>query len=82
MPLASCTDFGFASVLRELELPRGTLATGLVSFNLGVECGQVAIVAAALPLLRKLLRARPPFAAVASACVAVLGAVWAVQRLG
>ena len=74
--------FGFASVLRELELPRGTLATGLVSFNLGVECGQVAIVAAALPLLRKLLRARPPFAAVASACVAVLGAVWAVQRLG
>jgi hydrogenase/urease accessory protein HupE len=73
--------FGFASVLRELELPRAILATGLVSFNLGVECGQVAIVAVALPLLRRLLRAWPRFATVASACVAALGAVWAVQRL-
>src|SRR5260221_243383 len=32
--------FGFASVLRQLQLPRAVLATGLVSFNLGVECGQ------------------------------------------
>jgi hypothetical protein len=72
--------FGFASVLRELELPRAVLATGLVSFNLGVECGQLAIVLLALPLLGR-LRAWRPFAPAASACVAALGALWLVQRL-
>jgi hydrogenase/urease accessory protein HupE len=73
--------FGFASVLRQLELPRALLATGLVSFNLGVECGQVCIVLLALPLLRR-LRTWKTFAPAASACVAVLGAVWLLQRLG
>jgi len=72
--------FGFASVLRELQLPRALLATGLLSFNLGVECGQLAIVLAALPLLRR-LRGFKPFAPAASACVAALGMVWLVQRL-
>ncbi len=44
--------FGFASVLVELGLPQGTLALALalVAFNLGVEAGQLAIVAAFLPL--------------------------------
>jgi hydrogenase/urease accessory protein HupE len=73
--------FGFASVLRELDLPRAVLATGLVSFNLGVECGQVAIVLAALPVLKALLRKWSPFAPAASACVSLLGALWLVQRL-
>ncbi len=36
---------GFASVLLDLGLPGGALLTGLVGFNLGVEVGQVAIVA-------------------------------------
>lgn len=72
--------FGFASALRELQLPRAVLATGLVSFNLGVECGQLVIVAAALPLLTWLRQFRP-FAPAASACIAGMGAVWLTQRL-
>jgi hypothetical protein len=72
--------FGFASVLRELDLPRNVLATGLVSFNLGVEVGQVAIVLAAVPLLRR-LRALPAFSPALSACVSALGAFWLFQRL-
>jgi hydrogenase/urease accessory protein HupE len=72
--------FGFASVLRELQLPRAALAAGLVSFNLGVECGQVCIVVVAFPLLRYLRRA-PAFAPAASACVAGLGGLWLVSRL-
>ena len=36
--------FGFASVLRELGLPSGGMARSLLSFNLGVELGQIAIV--------------------------------------
>jgi hydrogenase/urease accessory protein HupE len=72
--------FGFAAVLRELQLPRAVLATGLVSFNLGVEVGQVCIVLLALPLLRR-LRAWPRFAPTAAACVAALGCFWLVQRV-
>jgi hydrogenase/urease accessory protein HupE len=72
--------FGFASVLRQLELPRRLLATGLVSFNLGVECGQLCIVLLALPLLRR-LRTWKAFAPAASTCIAALGAIWLLQRL-
>ena len=40
---------GFANVLAELGLPAGALAVALVSFNPGVEAGQLAIVSAILP---------------------------------
>ena len=42
--------FGFASVLADLGLPQGALLLALVGFNVGVEVGQMAIVAAFLPL--------------------------------
>lgn len=42
--------FGFASVLTELGLPRDALVLALVGFNLGVEAGQLSIVAVFLPL--------------------------------
>jgi len=41
---------GFASVLAELGLPPSARALALMAFNLGVELGQLAIVAAFLPL--------------------------------
>ncbi len=41
--------FGFASVLAELGLPQETLVLSLLGFNLGVELGQLAIVAVFLP---------------------------------
>jgi hypothetical protein len=42
--------FGFAAVLTDLGLPPDSLLLSLVSFNVGVELGQLAIVAAFLPL--------------------------------
>jgi hypothetical protein len=42
--------FGFAAVLTDLGLPQDSLLLSLVSFNIGVEIGQLAIVAAFLPL--------------------------------
>lgn len=42
--------FGFASVLSDLGLPHGSLLVSLVSFNLGVEIGQLAVVVLFLPL--------------------------------
>lgn len=41
---------GFASVLRDLGLARGSLALALSGFNIGVEIGQLAIVLALVPL--------------------------------
>ncbi len=75
--------FGFASVLTDLGLPRGSLLSSLFGFNLGVEVGQLAIVAAFLPVAF-MLRAtkfytRAVFAG-GSAAVAVIAAFWLVER--
>jgi hypothetical protein len=43
--------FGFASVLSEIGLPKSALVLSLVSFNIGVELGQLSVVAVAAPLL-------------------------------
>lgn len=48
--------FGFAAVLTDLGLPHDSLLLSLVSFNVGVEMGQLAIVAAFLPLAYLLRR--------------------------
>jgi hypothetical protein len=42
--------FGFASVLTDLGLPRDALVSSLFGFNVGVELGQLAIVAGFLPV--------------------------------
>jgi len=76
--------FGFASALSELHLPRSALVAGLVSFNLGVEVGQVAIVALAFPILRwlrTLPRFQPWGPRLLSGAIAVFGLVLLVLRL-
>lgn len=77
--------FGFASVLRELELPRYALGWSLFSFNFGVEIGQACIVLAVAPLLA-LLRKRSQIAArrvvfAGSLVVILAGAYWFGERL-
>ena len=75
--------FGFASVLADLGLPRGTLAVALVGFNLGVECGQLAIVAAFLPLayvLRGTAFYRRGVFVGGSALIAAVAGIWFAER--
>ena len=75
--------FGFAGALSELHLSKAGLATALLSFNVGVEAGQGAIVAVAFPLLG-LLRRRPALALVGlragSLAIGAAGLVWLAQR--
>jgi hypothetical protein len=76
--------FGFASVLRELHLPRSGIAAALVTFNIGVEIGQVCIVALAVPLFALLRRTRwfePAGVRLCSVAVGCLGLTWFVQRV-
>jgi hypothetical protein len=48
--------FGFAGVLTEIALPQERLLPALLGFNVGVELGQLAIVAAVWPVLASLAR--------------------------
>jgi len=77
--------FGFANVLREMDLPARALGWSLFSFNLGVEIGQLAVVlvvATALEALRRwsaVAGRRVAFAG--SLLVIAAGAYWFVQRV-
>jgi len=77
--------FGFASVLKELELPRQALGWSLFSFNVGVELGQMCIVLLVSPLLALLQQKNEKFArnvvTVAALVVIAAGGFWFVQRL-
>lgn len=75
--------FGFASVLADLGLPREALVLALVGFNLGVEGGQLAIVAVFLPLafaLRHSAFYRRAVMVGGSLLIAALAGVWLVER--
>lgn len=75
--------FGFASVLREMELPRSGLALSLFTFNLGVEIGQVVIVGLFWPLLLALDRTRHRtfVMRLASSVIVAFGLFWLLERV-
>lgn len=75
--------FGFATALRELGLAPGALARSLLGFNLGVELGQLAIVALFLPLAwwaRHTVFYRRVVLGGGSVAIAVLALLWLVER--
>lgn len=74
---------GFASVMQELELPEGEVLKPLVGFNLGVEAGQVTVLALAFLLCFAFLKKEgfQVFRKVASGLIALVGLYWAVERL-
>jgi hypothetical protein len=76
--------FGFANVLADLGLQSGALAAPLVGFNLGVEIGQLAIVAAFLPLAYAFRNTRLYLRMVlagGSGAIMLVAAVWLGERL-
>jgi hydrogenase/urease accessory protein HupE len=83
-PFGLIHGFGFAGALREIALPRSAVPGALVSFNLGVEAGQLAVLGVLLPLLF-LLRGRTWFeplgVRLVSGAVAVAGGIWFVARV-
>jgi len=83
--------FGFASALQQFGLPRGAVIPALGAFNIGVELGQVAIVAVIIPVLIGLdwlmavaREASPARTAslvyTLSAIIAILGCYWIIER--
>ncbi|MEY8879124.1 MAG: HupE/UreJ family protein [Leptothrix sp. (in: b-proteobacteria)] len=77
--------FGFAAALKDLGLGARGLIAPLLGFNLGVEIGQLGLVALFLPLAWALRRSR--FYRVVllqggSALIAALALVWLIERVG
>lgn len=73
---------GFASALRELNLPASGVVWPLLAFNLGVEAGQATTVVLALPLLlwARQFKWEPRAVAALSGVVLVAGLVLFVER--
>jgi hydrogenase/urease accessory protein HupE len=83
-PFGLLHGFGFAAALRELSMPKSELPMALLSFNLGVETGQLGVIAILFPVLlfarrRGVLTDR--VVKVLSVGVATAGAVWFVSRV-
>jgi hydrogenase/urease accessory protein HupE len=78
--------FGFAAVLREVGLPASALGWSLAAFNVGVELGQLAVVAVAVALLAAVRRYAvvwaERFAVVGSVGVIAAGLYWFAERVG
>jgi hydrogenase/urease accessory protein HupE len=82
-PFGLLHGFGFAGALRSAELLPSEMPAALFSFNLGVELGQLAVLALMLPAL-VLLRRSKHFAGTSralSAAVVAMGALWFAARV-
>lgn len=76
---------GFAGVLREAGLPAGQLVNAVVSFNVGVELGQLAVIGLAALLVgwfRNRDWYRTAITIPASVCIALIALFWTVERTG
>jgi hypothetical protein len=76
--------FGFASVLLDLGLPQAALLLSLVGFNVGVEIGQLAIVAVFLPLAFAARRTgvyRRVVLVGGSSVITLIALVWLFERV-
>lgn len=74
--------FGFSTILRDMELPRGNLALSLLSFNAGVEIGQLAFAAVVFPIMLALASStwRAGIRSAVSFGTACLSTYWFVER--
>jgi len=75
---------GFAGVLRELGLPRGEFLAGLLAFNVGVEGGQLTVIAVAMLLTWRFVNRswyRRRVVIPASLIIAAIGIYWTVTRI-
>jgi hypothetical protein len=74
--------FGFANVLRDLGLPAKGLIGSLLSFNLGVEIGQIAIVGVLFPIILWITRtkAQRQLIYAFSFLILIFGLSWFVER--
>ncbi len=76
---------GFASSLNEIGLPPDKFYTSILSFNVGVELGQIAVIAAMFLLIiipfRKKINYRKMVVYPLSVLIGIMAAYWTVERM-
>lgn len=75
---------GFAGVLKDLGLTQGNFLATLIGFNIGVELGQLAVIALAFVVTVWFWRKAWYFRSVVvpiSALISIIGLYWAVERI-
>jgi hydrogenase/urease accessory protein HupE len=74
---------GFAGALLEKEIPKAFFVPSLVIFNIGIEIGQLAIIAVVVPLLLRSdrLSHRKKILAAVSAAITILALFWFFGRV-
>ena len=76
--------FGFANVLAQAGLTKGSLTMALIGFNVGVEIGQLAIVTALVPVAYRFRHTKAYINLVlrgGSTVVMFIAAIWLTERL-
>lgn len=77
--------FGFAGALAEIGLPQGDVPMALLTFNLGVEIGQLIIVAVAFAVLALIRRFQQswlqPIKTATSYAIGIIATYWFVERM-
>jgi len=73
--------FGFAGILNEMSLAAGARVVALLGFNIGVEVGQLLLLAVAWPLIRLATRVSLPVSPAVTASAAGIGVYWYALRL-
>ena len=76
---------GFAGALAEIGLPQGEIPIALFAFNVGVEIGQLAFIAAALAVLaggRRAIGVAPAWTTrLASYAIGAIASFWMFERI-
>ncbi len=76
---------GFASALSEVGLPRNNFFTSVIAFNVGVEVGQISVIALVFGLLILPLGKRPnfkkEFVYPISIIIALIASYWTIERV-
>ena len=77
--------FGFAGALAEIGLPQGDVPMALLTFNLGVEIGQLIIVAVAFGILALIRKFRDqltqPVKAITAYGIGIIATYWFIERM-
>ena len=76
--------FGFAGALKEIGLPEGEVPMALLTFNLGVEAGQLFVVLLAIGVMEAVRRTRPavlrPVKLVLTYLIGITASYWFIER--
>lgn len=77
--------FGFAGALAEIGLPQGEVPVALLTFNLGVEAGQLIIVGVAMAVLAIMRRAGEATSrkvhTISAYAIGAVAAMWLIERV-